>query len=399
MNRIKEPARELPAQAACDVLVAGGGVAGIAAALAAARSGADVLLVEKQCVLGGLATSGLVTIYLPLCDGRGCQMSYGIAEELFRLSVVHGAQDRYPSAWLAGNDREARAKQRFEVQFNPVYFMLETERLLLEEGVRILYDTRICDVHTQNGRLDAVVVENRDGRSAVRCKAAVDASGEALLFREAGEATRPHGRGNLLSGWYYASTPGGLKLTMLGFADAAPESERDSARPLSDRRFSGDSAADICDFLTRSHAATLAHVLEKAGEDGRIEPAEMPHMPQYRMTRCLCGAVRLTEAQNGAAAECSVGMIGDWRKRGPRFEIPFGALYGDRFENVFAAGRCISVDDGTWDVIRAIPACAVTGQAAGTAAALAPEKGRVSGALLQRRLREAGQRLTFGEAG
>ena len=68
----------------CDVLVAGGGIAGIAAALAAARSGADVILAEKQCVLGGLATSGLVTIYLPLCDGD-------LADERdVRNAVEHG---------------------------------------------------------------------------------------------------------------------------------------------------------------------------------------------------------------------------------------------------------------------------------------------------------------------
>lgn len=71
----------------CDVLVAGGGVAGIAAALAAARGGAKVILLEKAFMLGGLATAGLVTIYLPLCDGMGRQVSFGLAEE-DRKSVV-----------------------------------------------------------------------------------------------------------------------------------------------------------------------------------------------------------------------------------------------------------------------------------------------------------------------
>ena len=66
----------------CDVLVAGGGFAGISAALAAARNGADVLLLEREYILGGLGTAGLVTIYLPLCDGMGNQVSFGIAEEL-----------------------------------------------------------------------------------------------------------------------------------------------------------------------------------------------------------------------------------------------------------------------------------------------------------------------------
>ena len=82
---------ETPVREAHSVIVAGGGIAGIAAALAAAREGADVLLIEREFLLGGLATLGLVTIYLRLCDGRGHQVSFRIAEELFRLSICHGA--------------------------------------------------------------------------------------------------------------------------------------------------------------------------------------------------------------------------------------------------------------------------------------------------------------------
>ena len=127
----------------CDVLVAGGGFAGISAALAAARSGAKVLLCEKEYGLGGLATLGLVTIYLPLCDGCGNQMSYGIAEELFRLSVKYGAQERYPKAWLDGGSKEEKAKERYMVQYNPAVFMHLSEQLLLDAGVNILYGTSI----------------------------------------------------------------------------------------------------------------------------------------------------------------------------------------------------------------------------------------------------------------
>ena len=72
-----------PVAFGCDVAVAGGGVAGIAAALSAARAGAKVALIERGFTLGGLATAGLVTIYLPLCDGKGRQVSFSLAEELF----------------------------------------------------------------------------------------------------------------------------------------------------------------------------------------------------------------------------------------------------------------------------------------------------------------------------
>ena len=84
------------------VVVCGGGIAGLSAALAAAREGKKVVLFEKQYMLGGLGTAGIVTIYLPLCDGYGHQVSFGIAEELLRLSILHGAEDRYPANWLDG---------------------------------------------------------------------------------------------------------------------------------------------------------------------------------------------------------------------------------------------------------------------------------------------------------
>ena len=79
-----------------DVAVCGGGFAGISAALAAARQGSKVVLFEKQYMLGGHGTAGIVTIYLPLCDGFGRQVSFGIAEELLRLSILHGAEAKYP---------------------------------------------------------------------------------------------------------------------------------------------------------------------------------------------------------------------------------------------------------------------------------------------------------------
>ncbi len=79
MKYIQENPKQIPVVGEYDVVVAGGGIAGIAAALAAVRQGAKTLLIEKQFALGGLATLGLVTIYLPLCDGCGRQVSFGIA--------------------------------------------------------------------------------------------------------------------------------------------------------------------------------------------------------------------------------------------------------------------------------------------------------------------------------
>ena len=117
----------------CDVLVCGGGFAGIAAALSAARQGKKTILLERQFVLGGLGTAGLVTIYLPLCDGMGRQVSFGIAEELFRLSISMGAEAQYPENWLDSVDKTLRSEKdkRFEVRYNPSLFAILAEQLLL----------------------------------------------------------------------------------------------------------------------------------------------------------------------------------------------------------------------------------------------------------------------------
>ena len=73
-----------------DVIVAGGGISGVAAALSAARLGKSTLLLEKNTVLGGLATIGLINFWVPLCNGRGKQIIKGMAEELLRLSIRYG---------------------------------------------------------------------------------------------------------------------------------------------------------------------------------------------------------------------------------------------------------------------------------------------------------------------
>ena len=105
---ITEPERKIQVKKSYDTVVVGGGIAGISAALAAARCGARVLLAEREYMLGGLATAGLVTIYLPLCDGNGRQVSFGIAEELLRLSASRGFEGHYSAAWMNGGSAEKR---------------------------------------------------------------------------------------------------------------------------------------------------------------------------------------------------------------------------------------------------------------------------------------------------
>jgi glycine/D-amino acid oxidase-like deaminating enzyme len=172
MNYITEQPKKIPVRGEYDVVVAGGGFAGISAALSAARNGAKTLLIEKQFALGGLATLGLITIYLPLCDGCGRQVSFGIAEELFRLSILHGYEDGKENveAWINGSDPEARKQHRFRVRFNAAMFAILAEQKLLETGVEILYGTSVCDTLVEEGSVKALFIESKSGREAVMAK-------------------------------------------------------------------------------------------------------------------------------------------------------------------------------------------------------------------------------------
>ena len=99
-------------------------------------------------------------------------------------------------------------------------------------------------------------------------------------------------------------------------------------------------------------------------------PVTIATTPQIRMTRKIVGEYVLSDKEMHKYFEDSIGMVSNWKKRGPIYEVPFGTLYSAKVKNLICAGRCTSVNETLWDVMRVIPCCAVTGQAAGTAAAL-----------------------------
>ena len=105
------------------------------------------------------------------------------------------------------------------------------------------------------------------------------------------------------------------------------------------------------------------------------------------MTRRVAGEYTLDVAEAHKELADSIGMVSDWRRRGPVFEIPFGTLFTKEVTNLLFAGRCTSVTDAMWDVMRVIPCCAVTGEAAGLAAAMTSDVTTLDVAALQKALR------------
>ena len=378
-----------------DIAVCGGGFAGISAALAAARMGKKVILLEKLYMLGGLGTAGLITIYLPICDGIGHQVSFGIAEELLRLSVKDGAEADYPGNWLDADGPCTENDKRFMVRYNPQVFAILVEQLLKKEGVDILYGTYVVGVQKKEDKLTHVIVENKSGRCAYEIQSVVDATGDCDIAWFANAPTDTFQYGNVLASWYYSVGKNGYRLHSRGAADISDEErqrliEAQTEFELSDRKFAGLEAEERSEMVCLSHESLYENWKEKRETDATIWPVTMPTMPLVRMTRKIVGEYVLGKEEMHTYFEDSVGMIGDWRKRGPAYEVPFRTLYSVKVKNLICAGRCTSVTEPMWDLMRVSPCCAVTGQAAGTAAALTDSFTELDIKKLQGQLEKAG---------
>lgn len=378
-----------------DVAVCGGGFGGIAAALAAARQGKRVALFEKQFLLGGLGTAGLVTIYLPLCDGYGRQVSFGIVEELLHLSMKYGAEEEIPEHWKRDDLPRTAHNARLQARYNPQLFAMAAEQLLVDEGVDILYGTYVTDVRMEKDVITHLVTENKSGRCAYGVRSVVDATGDADIAKFTNAPTDTFKQGNVLAAWYYAVGKAGYDLNTLGFADIPDEEKDPDAKTelLVDRRFSGLDGEELSEQTRLSHRQTFADVLQKRKQDPTYLPVTVATTPQVRMTRKIVGEYVLTAKEMHTPFADSIGMVSNWKKRGPVYEVPFRTLYSAAVKNLICAGRCTSVDETLWDVMRVIPCCAVTGQAAGTAAAMTDDFTKLDIAVLQRQLQQDGVKL------
>ena len=178
----------------------GGGIAGVAAALETARSGLRTALVEKTILWGGLATSGLVPIYMPLCDGAGRQVTFGIAEELLRCSTKFGP-GHVPAGWEGSDQQdsderlpelypEGKLDRRLAVDLPAKAFAWALDELLEQSTVDLLLDTLACIPVMQGDKVTGVEVENKSGRSVLTASCVIDASGDADIAFRAGAPVR-----------------------------------------------------------------------------------------------------------------------------------------------------------------------------------------------------------------
>ncbi len=421
---VEEPARRTPVLRETDVLVVGGGCAGVAAAVAAARSGAATTLIERTGALGGLATGGLVILLLSLDDGCGRQVVGGLCQEVVERLEARGAAhvpDR--SAWGAADpaalERERRwglvwgpapQRVRYAVAFHPEDLRSVLLDLCEEAGVEVLYECLACEGLAEGDRVQGVAFQGKAGRFAILAGAVVDATGDGdvfaslglpfdlervlpwLWFRMGGVSDvdalldrggaffRTIGDGCVLLPW-------GASERVVAKIDTTDPVERSRAHAACRR-----SVLAAVDELRRTHPELeRAHVCEIARELGVTE------------SRRLRGAYVLRADDRDRPLEDAIALTGHWTRVGLLYWIPYRSLFHPALENLLVAGRCISVDHRVHNATKEIPACIATGQAAGTAAALAVERGealsRLEVGALRRRLRAAGAILEVPAGG
>lgn len=360
-----------------DVIVVGGGVAGIAAAVASSRAGAKTLLIEKSVNLGGLATMGLISLYEPLCDGKGNQMIYGIAEEMIKLSAKYGF-DNLHTVW-GGSGHNKPKNERYTTRFSPWAFSASLDDYVLSNGVELKFDTLATYPIMDGKKCEGVMVENLNGREYYKGGAVVDATGNACVMHRAGVPT-VLGR-NFMT----------YLVQLYEMDDAASLAEnRDGnafrkwvgyganwageGHPSGMKVFEKGTAEELNEYMIIGKKSLLNR-MEKLGKDN-FDIMSIPNMPQMRTIRRIVGKVDFN-AVDGETYEDAIGRCGDFRPFGigKHYQVPFGSLYNEDFPNLAAAGRIISAPQGDgWEVSRVIPVCAQTGEAAGKAAALCAMK-------------------------
>ncbi len=175
---IVEPQRQIPVIWEGDLCVAGGSATGVFAAVRAARLGLKVMLIERQNCFGGVATSGLVNVWHTFRDTeRKKQIIAGLSAEVARRL------EPFRAGYVDWADSYC---------FNPQELKVELDKLMDESGAEYLLHTWYAGLQTKDDRITAVLVENKDGRGAIKADFFIDATGDGDLARDLGIESYTH---------------------------------------------------------------------------------------------------------------------------------------------------------------------------------------------------------------
>lgn len=420
---------KIPLNTDYEIIVAGGGPAGCAASIAAAREGKKVLLVESMGNLGGLGTSGMVPAWCPFSDGekviyRG--LAYKIFEEA-KQGVPFEPENK--TDWVA---------------INPEYLIGVYDRNVKEAGVDILFFSRIAGVEmADEGVIDHVKIANKAGITPYKAKVYVDCTGDGDVAVWAGaQYFKGDGEGKLQKSTLCFSVANVNEEAYLsgpelhsGHNPESPsvQAQRSGNYPLLDThcchnlvgpgvvQFNANhiEIIDTTDPLQLSEAMILGRriaeqhleMLKEYRPDAFADAfiVKTAILPGIRDSRRIKGDYVFT-ADDWFARRSFPDEIGRncyfidvhkdghediHYKSGESHGIPYRVLTPEGLKNVLVAGRCISADEESFGSLRVMPVCLVTGEAAGVAAAMAsdtdsPDVHQVDTEVLRNKLRENG---------
>lgn len=412
---IREAPREVPVHTICDVLVVGGGPAGTAAAVAAARMGADVVLLERYNHLGGLSTGGLVIWIDRMTDWSGQRVIRGFAEEvLARLTrdaiagPPHqdwGSRDEKKVAFWSPRLAAFHGIVTHSPTLDPEWLKAESLEMALEAGVHPIFHGWGVTPVVERNRVLGCLFESKQGRRALLAKITIDATGDGDLYAAAGaahdavvDARDIHACMN--TAWLFGGVDMAafLKFRMeepdqyaallalgrekLRYFEKPAVSWRDDIALFLGPRLSGYSALDVEDLSEveiRSRRLMVEHLhFYRQHAPGFGNAFLMLSAPQLgvRHGRRLIGRQTVTRADwDGRVRADEIGVSPGPSPKFASVSIPFGALLPQEIEGLLAPGRHMACDVNSHSFLREIPQCWTTGQAAGIAAALAANKG------------------------
>lgn len=388
-----------------DIIVAGGGFAGVGAAVAAARMGRSVLLIEEKGCLGGAAANSLVLPFMPYYtfinqpDGKW-EMKY-LVRGIFR-EITEKLHDR----------------DEFDVNFfNTDYLKYVLDNLVLQSGAEVLFHSRITDVTVRNRRLESVITASRGGKNIFGADCFIDATGDAnlvcmsgcgftlgrsgdhlcqpmtLCFRISGvnmaefERELPKMQ-QLYKEYLAAGRLRNVREDILAFRtvdeniihlNSTRVVKLDPTDPFALSRAEVEGRAqmvELADFLKSNFdICKNLHIVSSAPEIG-VRESRMAAGEHLLTGRELVDTVKFPDAIAAGNYEIDIhnpegsGTSHYYFPAGEYYTVPYRSLVVRDADNLLVAGRCISCDHEAQASVRIMPICCATGQAAGTAAAL-----------------------------
>lgn len=390
MSYIVEKERRTPVTDEAEVVVAGGGPAGVAAAIASARLSAETMLIERYGCLGGMATGGLV---ITLVETKRYGMGV-VSEILERLGNLGGSSLRrpasYPNEWKDG----ASFSGEECVNVDPELLKYVLNEMVGEAGVDLVMHSVVVGANMDDGVIKNLILEDKSGRHAVAGEMFVDATGDADVAAAAGA---PYNHDMHPWGVNIDFRLGGVDIAReRAFREEQPEEHQQNLNELRElvggRMYWGLSVGEGIVWGGAPHIFEADGLnprdLTRVEVEGRRAVvkgldyirANIPGMEGaflldtssqvgIRETRRIVGEYILTKED-----EIGGRRFDDAIARS-LFDIPYRCLVSKNVDNLLVGGRCISTTHEAQGPIRNIPPCMVTGQAAGVAAALAVKSG------------------------